>query len=72
MTGDLYSPITANELTSSSDLLKDTTTNGLQTSIGMGLGFAWDLLHLNVGRGVNQGGKWEFTIAADHRFWDWL
>jgi len=72
MTGDLYSPITANELTSSSDLFKDTTTNGLQTSIGMGLGFGWDLLHLNVGRGVNQGGKWEFTIAADHRFWDWL
>jgi len=47
-------------------------TNGFKTSFGMGLGFGWDLLHFNVGRGVHQEGDWEITISADHRFWHWL
>ncbi len=72
ITGGFYSPTTTNDVISSFELSKDTTTNGFKTSIGMGLGFGWDLLHLNVGRGVDERGKWEFTIAADHRFWDWL
>ena len=72
ITGNFYSPTTTNDVISSFELSKGTTTNGFKTSIGMGLGFGWDLLHLNVGRGVDERGKWEFTIAADHRFWDWL
>jgi len=72
ITGGFYSPTTTNDVISSFELSKDTTTNGFKTSIGMGLGVGWDLLHLNVGRGVDERGKWEFTIAADHRFWDWL
>ena len=72
ITGNFYSPTTTTDVISSFELSKGTTTNGFKTSIGMGLGFGWDLLHLNVGRGVDERGKWEFTIAADHRFWDWL
>ena len=72
ITGNFYSPTTTNDVISSFELSKGTTTNGFKTSIGMGLGFGWDLLHLNDGRGVDERGKWEFTIAADHRFWDWL
>ena len=49
-----------------------TATNGFKTSIGMGLGFGWDLLRFNIGRGISEGGNWELTVSADHRFWDWL
>jgi hypothetical protein len=36
------------------------------------MGLGWDLLHLDAGRGLNEGGDWEFVLSVQRRFWEWL
>ena len=50
----------------------DRSTRGFKSSAGMGIGVGWDLLHLDLGRGLNEGGDWEFVLSAQRRFWEWL
>jgi hypothetical protein len=47
-------------------------SDGLITGIGAGAGIFYDLLHVNVARGLGAGGRWEFSIEAQRAFWDWL
>ncbi|MCG6957981.1 MAG: hypothetical protein LJF04_18470 [Gemmatimonadetes bacterium] len=46
-------------------------TDGLRPSVGMGLSLAWDVLRLDLGRGL-RGGGWELTFSVDPRFGPWL
>ncbi len=48
------------------------TTDGLTSSAGLGLKLGWDLLRFDVGRGLNDGGDWEFVFSVQRRFWEWL
>ena len=64
--------VTGNSNLPTLDLKHPSPTNGLKTSVGMGLGLGWDLVHLDLGRGVDQGGGWEFILSVNHRFWKWL
>ncbi len=50
----------------------DQSTGGFKSSAGLGIGLGWDLLHLDAGRGLNEGGEWEFVLSVQHRFWEWL
>ena len=47
-------------------------TDGVKSSAGLGLKLGWDLLHFDVGRGLNDGGDWEFVFSVQRRFWEWL
>jgi hypothetical protein len=42
------------------------------TSGGLGLGFFWDILHLDLARGLSEGGGWELAMSVNHAFWPWL
>jgi len=44
----------------------------VMVSGGVGLGLAWDVLHLDLARGLRKGGEWELIIAANQSFWPWL
>ena len=44
---------------------------GVRASAGLGVGLGWDVLHLDLGRGLN-GGKWELVVSVDRRFRGWL
>jgi hypothetical protein len=44
-------------------------TEGVRTSIGAGLGLGWDLLRLDLVRGLDSGGEWQFLVSVDPRFW---
>jgi hypothetical protein len=46
-----------------------TPTDGLRTSIGAGLGLGWDMLRLDLVRGLDRGGEWQFLVSIDPRFW---
>ena len=46
--------------------------DGVQSSAGLGLKLGWDLLRFDVGRGLNDGGDWEFVFSVQRRFWEWL
>jgi hypothetical protein len=46
-------------------------TGGLRPSVGVGLSLAWDVLRLDLGRGL-RGGGWELTFSVDPRFAPWL
>ncbi len=48
------------------------STRGFRSSAGLGMGLGWDLLHLDAGRGLNEGGDWEFVLSVQRRFWEWL
>jgi hypothetical protein len=47
-------------------------TDGVKSSAGLGVDLGWDLLHFDVGRGLNDGGDWEFVFSVQRRFWEWL
>ena len=60
-----------------SDGLPDTgwprrSTDGLKSSAGLGLKLGWELLRVDVGRGLNDGGDWEFVFSVQRHFWEWL
>jgi hypothetical protein len=48
------------------------STDGVKSSAGLGLKVGWDLLRFEVGRGLNDGGDWEFVFSVQRRFWEWL
>ncbi len=50
----------------------DRSTIGFKSSAGIGVGLGWDLVHFDVGRGLDPGGTWEFLLSAQRRFWEWL
>ena len=47
------------------------TAAGVRASAGVGLGLGWDVLHLDLGRGLD-GGEWELVVSVDRRFRGWL
>jgi hypothetical protein len=47
-------------------------TDGVKSSAGLGLQLGWDLLRFDGGRGLNDGGDWEFVFSVQRRFWEWL
>ena len=46
--------------------------DGLRSSAGVGIGLGWDLLLLDVARGLNADGDWELVLSVQRRFWEWL
>jgi hypothetical protein len=42
------------------------------TSAGAGVGIFYDLLHVNLARGLQAGGRWEVSVEAQRAFWGWL
>lgn len=44
---------------------------GVRASAGLGVALGWDVLQLDLGRGVD-GGKWELVVSVDRRFRGWL
>jgi hypothetical protein len=46
-------------------------TAGLRTSVSMGLGLGWDVVRVDVARGLN-GGEWQVLFSIDPRWWDRL
>jgi len=47
-------------------------TDGVKGSVGVGFGLAWDVVHLDVGRGLGPGGGWGFSLSSSRRFRSWL
>ena len=45
---------------------------GAKASVGLGLGLVWDVLHLDLGRGLGAGGDWGFAVSASRRFQSWM
>ena len=62
-------------LTEDDDLIEfawgATRDAGILTSAGLGIGLGWDVVRLDLGRGLD-GGKWELVISVDRRFRGWL
>ena len=48
------------------------STDGVKSAAGMGIDLGWDLFHFDLGRGLNDGGNWEFVFSVQRRFWEWL
>jgi hypothetical protein len=46
-----------------------TDTDGVRTSLGAGASLLWDLLRIDVVRGLN-GGSWQLQVSFHRDFWD--
>jgi hypothetical protein len=40
--------------------------------VGAGLGLFFDIIRVDVARGLTDGGVWELIIEANPSFWDFL
>lgn len=47
-------------------------TRGPLLGVGGGVGLLFDILHLELARGLTQGGIWELVVRVRREFWDWL
>ena len=47
-------------------------TRGPLIGIGAGVGLAFDILWIELARGVNQAGIWELVVRIRSEFWPWL
>lgn len=47
-------------------------TGGVLAAVGAGLSFGWDVLRLDLARGLGHGGRWELIFSVDPRFRPWL
>lgn len=45
---------------------------GVKGSLGAGVGLFWDILEIDVGRGIGAGGGWEVAFGVARRFHAWL
>lgn len=46
-------------------------SDGLRAAVGAGLSLGWDVLRLDVARGLNDG-RWDVIFSVDGRFHPWL
>ena len=44
-------------------------SDGIQTSAGAGVALFWDLLRLDLTRGLGDGGEWEWQLSVEPGFW---
>lgn len=44
----------------------------LLLSAGLGLGLGWDVVRLDLARGLTGGGEWELILSVNPEFWPWL
>ena len=47
-------------------------TGTFRPSVGVGVGIFYDILHLDLARGLGDDGVWEFVIEVQRSFWDFL
>jgi hypothetical protein len=48
------------------------STRGPLVGVGGGVGLLFDILWVEIARGLTQGGRWEFVVRVRREFWDWL
>jgi hypothetical protein len=47
-------------------------TDGVRASLGAGLGIFYDLVRVDLARGLGDGGRWELIVETRPEFWDFL
>jgi hypothetical protein len=47
-------------------------TRGPLVGVGGGVGLLFDILHVELARGLTQGGIWELVVRVRRPFWAWL
>lgn len=60
------------ELLSDSSLLTPERSWSYLLSAGLGLGIGWDVLRLDLARGLRAEGEWELLLWIKTDFWPWL
>ncbi len=48
------------------------SSRGPLVSVGAGLGLLFDIVRVEVSRGLRQGGIWEVVVRTRAEFWPWL
>jgi hypothetical protein len=48
------------------------TARGPLVGVGGGVGLLFDILHVELARGLRQGGMWELVVRVRRPFWTWL
>jgi hypothetical protein len=54
------------------DLLARPTSGGLRPTVGAGIGLFYDLLHIDVARGLGRDGRTQLIVEFPKTFWEFL
>jgi hypothetical protein len=49
-----------------------TSTGGFRAAVSAGVSTAWDLLRLDVARGLGDDGEWQLLFSVDRGWWEWF
>ena len=47
-------------------------TGSVKTSVGAGVGLFWDIIRVDLARGLNSGGRWQFVLSVTPTLWDFM
>lgn len=47
-------------------------TDAVRASVGVGVGLFYGLVHLDLARGMGEGGEWQLMVETRREFWDFL
>ena len=47
-------------------------TGGVKSSVGAGVGLFWDIIRLDLARGLNSGGRWQLVLSVTPTLWDFM
>ncbi len=47
-------------------------TGGVKTSAGAGVGLFWDIIRLDLARGLDRGGRWQVVLSVTPGLWDFM
>jgi len=50
----------------------DPSASSPLASVGLGLGLGWDVLRLDLARGLGEEGEWQLILSVNPDFWPWL
>lgn len=50
----------------------DSTNSSFLLTAGVGLGLGWDVLRIDLARGLRSGGEWAVILSVKPDFWPWL
>jgi hypothetical protein len=48
------------------------STSGVKTSAGAGVGLFWDIVRVDLARGLDRGGRWQVVLSVTPGLWDFM
>lgn len=70
--GGLYGGWTGGSTESVAQLWGAEGTDGIVPALSVGIALGWDILRIDLARGLAEDGEWQVLVSVDPAWWPWL